>query len=214
MGHSVFQNVMLPRLCRGGIPAYDSNRVTKPSVDLDGPSSTLIEPAAGLISPVLRDLARQLKADAGGGIGHAGYAQTKPLEPALEQVLNDLAWSEHLVLTTPMCWGGLLAKLTGLIDRAFLQGRAFNPRKITLFGTPAPLWAGRSARVVFTSDTPGWFLRLVYRNALIWQLGGQVLGFVGFKSIRFTQLGPASRPRAGEVGRWIEKVRQLGAAVA
>lgn len=146
--------------------------------------------------------------------GHAGYEQAKPLEPALEQVLNDLAWSEHLVLTTPMWWGGLPAKLKGLIDRAFLPGRAFDPHNTTRFGMPAPLWVGRSARVVFTSDTPGWFLRLVYRNALNRQLGGQILGFVGFKPIRFTQLGPASHPKAGEVARWIEKVRELGAAVA
>ena len=43
--------------------------------------------------------------------GNGGYQNTKPLEPALDQVLEDLAWSEHVVLATPMWWGGIPAKL-------------------------------------------------------------------------------------------------------
>ncbi len=146
--------------------------------------------------------------------GQGNFLQTKPLEPALEGVLKDVAWSEHFVLTTPMWWGGLPAKLKGLIDRAFLPGHAFDPRQTNKLGMPAPLWGGRSARVVFTSDTPGWFLRLFYKNALIWQLRGQILAFVGFKPTRFTHLGPASHPKAGHVERWLEQVRRLGASAA
>ena len=46
--------------------------------------------------------------------GFGGYDNQKPLEPDLEQVLADIEWSEHVVLTTPMWWGGLPAKLKGL----------------------------------------------------------------------------------------------------
>jgi NAD(P)H dehydrogenase (quinone) len=32
---------------------------------------------------------------------YGGYENHKPLEPVLERVLEDIQWSEHLVLTTP-----------------------------------------------------------------------------------------------------------------
>ena len=98
--------------------------------------------------------------------GFGGYDKQKPLEPELEQVLQDIEWSEHFVVTTPMWWGGLPAKLKGLFDRAFLPGRTFNTRKTDWMGMPTPMLSGRTGRVIITSDTPGWFLRWVYHNAM------------------------------------------------
>lgn len=132
--------------------------------------------------------------------GQAGYSETKPLEPALDKMLEDLKWSEHLVLTTPMWWGGLPAKLKGMIDRAFLPGRVFNPR-VLQGGLPSPLLEGRSARVIITSDTPGWFMCFVYKNALFWQLRRQILGFVGIKPTRMTHFSGASRAKPSLVDR-------------
>ncbi|SLN66134.1 hypothetical protein TRL7639_03750 [Falsiruegeria litorea R37] len=144
--------------------------------------------------------------------GQGNYHDFKPLEPVLEQVLQDIEWSDHLVLTTPMWWGGLPAKLKGLIDRMFIPGRTFDTRKTTLAGLPAPMLTGRTARVILTSDTPGWFMRLVYRQALIRQMRGQILGFVGFKPTRFTYFSGASAPKPGRVDRWISQVSKIGAA--
>jgi NAD(P)H dehydrogenase (quinone) len=145
--------------------------------------------------------------------GRTGYSETKPLEPALEKVLEDLKWSEHLVLTSPMWWGGLPAKLKGMIDRAFLPGRVFDTR-VMKGGMPSPMLKGRSARVILTSDTPGWFMRFVYKNALFFQLRKQILGFVGFKPARITHFSGASHAKQGVVDRWIERVRTIGATGA
>lgn len=142
--------------------------------------------------------------------GRAGFANPKPLEPVLEQFLEDLAWSEHFMLSTPMWWGGLPAKLKGLFDRALLPGRTFDTRNTVLFGLPRPMLTGRTARVVVTSDTPGLFFRLAYKNALLWQLRRQILEFIGFKPTRLTHLAPASEPKAGEVQRWVAQVSELG----
>lgn len=142
------------------------------------------------------------------------YAEKKPLEPVLDQLMRDLAWSDHFVMTTPMWWGGVPAKLKALFDRALLPGRAYDPRRPSRLGLPAPLLTGRSARVVFTSDTPSWFMRMAYKNALIWQLRRQVLEFVGLKPARFTHLGPASKALPSQVSRWLEQMRLLGAAAA
>ena len=120
--------------------------------------------------------------------GFAGYDNPKRLEPDLEAFLADLEWCQHLVVTMPLWWGGMPAKLKGLVDRAFLPGRTFSTRKTNLFGVPTPLMTGRSARVILTTDTPAFFLRLMYGNAIKRALRGQVL-YSGFDlfAIQFVQ---------------------------
>jgi len=146
--------------------------------------------------------------------GWVNFEQPKPLEPALEQFLQDLSWSEHFMMSTPMWWGGLPAKLKGLFDRTLLPGRAFDTRNKNLIGLPSPMLSGRSARVVITSDTPSWFMRLAYKNAMIWQLRGQILGFVGLKPTRLTHLGPASEAKPEQVQRWVKQIKAMGAQAA
>ncbi len=145
--------------------------------------------------------------------GRAGYADPKPLETDLEAVMDAIRWADHVVIAAPMWWGGLPAKLKGLIDRAFLPGTAFDPR-VPAGRLPKPMLAGRSARVILTSDTPGWFLRLVYRNAIVHRTRGQILHFVGLKPARFTHFSGAGHPKAGQVARWTAEVRKLGARAA
>lgn len=145
--------------------------------------------------------------------GFAGFKQIKPLEPSLTAVLDDIEWSNHIVLTTPMWWGGLPAKLKGLIDRSLLPGRAFDTRN-TNNGMPLPMLGGRSARVIVTSDTPGWFMRLVYGNAIFGQLRGQIFGLVGIKPTRFTHFSGASDSTPRTTSKWLDQVRKMGAAAA
>ena len=143
--------------------------------------------------------------------GASKYAEHKPLEPDLEQVMQSIEWADHVVLTTPMWWGGLPAKLKGLIDRSFLPGRTFDTKGS---GLPKPMLKGRSARVILTSDTPGWYFRLVYRSALHWQLRRQIFGFVGLTPTRITHFAQSSHPKDGQVTAWLASVAQLGTRVA
>lgn len=145
--------------------------------------------------------------------GEGGYKTLKPLEPALDGVLRDIAWSEHVVLATPMWWGGLPAKLKGLFDRALLPGRAFDTRS-RRFGLPRPMFAGRTGRVLLTSDTQSWLLRLVYHNAILTQLRCQIFGFVGIKPTRVSQFAEASHPSRSTISRWQDQVRKLGLKAA
>lgn len=138
-----------------------------------------------------------------------GYKYSKPLEPDLETVLQNIEWSEHMVLATPMWWGGLPAKLKGLIDRSFLPGRTFDTRG----KMPKPLLGGRTARVFLTSDSPAWYFRLILKNALIWQLRRQVLGFIGLKT-RVTAFAQASHPKDGQVDGWVKTVNTFAKQAA
>ncbi|WGH79798.1 NAD(P)H-dependent oxidoreductase [Jannaschia ovalis] len=148
--------------------------------------------------------------DFGGG----GYGNAKPLEPELEALLGDIEWAEHVVLAAPVWWGGLPARLKGLIDRAFLPGRTFDTRNTTAMGLPAPLLTGRTGRVFLTSDTPNWIYRLFYGSALMRQLTGQVLGFVGIRPARITHFAGATDAAPERITRWLRDVRRLGQAAA
>jgi putative NADPH-quinone reductase len=144
--------------------------------------------------------------------GVAGYDEAKPLEPVLEEALGNLEWCSHFVLAFPLWWGGPPAKLKGWIDRVLVPGRAFTTQETTAMGLPAPLLTGRTARVVITSDTPRSFLRLAYGDAILRQLRGQVLGFVGFRPVRITFFAPASDPKPGAVDALLARMDRLGRA--
>ena len=146
--------------------------------------------------------------------GFGGYRKTKPLEPILKEFLKDLEWADHIVITTPIWWGGLPAKLKGLIDRTFLPGRTFDTRNKTAIGFPMPMLEGRTARLIVTSDTPGWLMSFCYGNALFRQVRHQILGFVGIKPTRFSHFKMASHPKPSQVDGWIKSVNNLGRQAA
>ena len=80
--------------------------------------------------------------------------------------MSDLEWAEHVVVTSPLWWGAMPAKLKGAFDRALLPGRAFDTRNTTTIGFPAPMLKGKTARVLLTADTPAFLLWLMYGNAI------------------------------------------------
>lgn len=146
--------------------------------------------------------------------GQSGYQNPKPLEPALEAFVADLEWAGHVVLATPLWWGGIPAKLKGLFDRALLPGRAFDTRNTNLMGLPKPMLTGKTARVLLTSDTPPLFLRLFYGNAIKKFVSRQILGFVGIKPTRFSSFAPASEATEATVKTWSRQVAGLGEKAA
>lgn len=146
--------------------------------------------------------------------GFNGYDYHKPLEPDLETLLDHIDWAQHVVITSPMWWGGLPAKLKGMFDRSFLPGRSFDTRNPLASGMPRPMLKGRSARLIITSDTPRWFLSLAYRSAMIWQLRGQILKFVGIAPTRVSYFAGVSKAKAGHTNKWLETVRGLGSSGA
>lgn len=144
---------------------------------------------------------------------HGGYKTVQPLEPDLERITVAIAACDHLVVGFPMWWGGEPAQFKGLLDRVLLPGFAFRYHK------DDPFWdrllAGRSADVIMTMDTPGFYLRFAYGNPVVRRWRGQILGFCRFKPLRFTKLGPV---RQGGVEKnlaaWCRKVGRLAASAS
>jgi putative NADPH-quinone reductase len=81
-----------------------------------------------------------------------GYDQQLPLEQDLRLFQQQIAWSQHLVIISPVWWGSIPGKFKGLIDRTFLSGFAFKYEKGKTI--PKKLLKGRTSEMIFTLDTP------------------------------------------------------------
>ncbi len=137
-----------------------------------------------------------------------GYKRRTDWEPDVHTVAEALDACDHLVVAFPMWWGAEPAELKGLIDRVLLPGFAFAYRN------NSNLWdallEGRSADVIVTMDTPPLFLRFAYGNAIVRRWKAQVLGFVGFKPVRFLALGTVKNGGADKsIGAWTAKIEKL-----
>ncbi|TAG11081.1 MAG: flavodoxin family protein [Rhodobacterales bacterium] len=146
-------------------------------------------------------------------LGQSGFRNAPKPEPDLARFQDDLTWAQHVVLVAPMWWGGLPARAKGLFDRSFLPGYAFDPRQRHL-GLPKPLLAGRSARLILTSDTPGWAFWLMYHRALRHQVQRQILGYVGIRPMGFTHFSPVEHSTDAQRKAWLATVRSLGTRAA
>ncbi len=141
--------------------------------------------------------------------GQSGFRNAPALEPDLERFSEDLSWAEHLVLVSPLWWGGLPAKAKGLFDRTLLPGYAFDPRQRRA-GLPKPLLSGRTARFILTSDTPRWAFWLMYRSALRHQVQRQILSYIGIHPMKLTHFGAVEHSTAAIRADWLQTTAALG----
>jgi putative NADPH-quinone reductase len=141
-----------------------------------------------------------------------GYHARKTLEPCLEEWRENILWANHLCWAYPQWWGGMPAKMKGVIDRAFLPGFAMQ------YHAKGSMWdrllAGRSADVLMTSDAPPLFDSIAYGRAAKNQVVKTVLWFSGIKPARTLQVGPVKSAKPEKIAAWIRQAEQRGAAAA
>lgn len=137
-----------------------------------------------------------------------GFHRRQELEPDLKAAQEAILWCQHLVVVHPVWWGSLPARFKGFLDRAFLPGFAFRQHDTD------PWWdkllAGRSARVLYTTDQPDLFYRLVNGAPTRKMLGRTVLGFCGFKPVRFSAFAPVRGSSPLRRDAWLAEARELG----
>lgn len=141
-------------------------------------------------------------------LGTSSFRDTKPWEPDLEAFFADLEWCDHLVLTHPLWWGGMPAKLKGLIDRVFLPGKTFKYVKGKAF--PEKLMQGRTSEVLVTSDTPGWYFRFIYGSGIRKQTKHQILDFCGLKMTGYHWFSPIRGSADDARAKMLERAASLG----
>lgn len=140
-----------------------------------------------------------------------GYRKRTELEPDLKNAIELIRWADHLVWFFPMWWYGYPAVMKGFIDRCFLPGITFQ----YIPGKPLPgkLLTGRSAHIIVTADTPGWYNYWFMRSPAINQFKKGTLEFCGIRPVKVTYIAPIRNATAAFRARWLEQVWKMGAAL-
>ncbi len=138
-----------------------------------------------------------------------GYDSPIEMEPCLVEFQEKLLQADQLVIALPVWWGGLPAKLKGLIDRTFSPGFAFryesnNPEVI-------PLLKGKRAKIFITMDMPEPWKR-EQAQPIIDQLDKYTLQFCGFEPADIHLFGSVIMSDTAELNRWIQTIESLASA--
>ena len=137
-----------------------------------------------------------------------GYHSRKTLEPCLETWRENLLWCTHTCWAYPVWWGGMPAKMKGVIDRAFLPGFAMR------YHDSGPWWdkllTGRSADLLLTSDGPAWFDQIAYGRPAKNQAVRAVMKFSGIKPVRTLQVGTVKTAKDTKIQAWLKKAHAHG----
>lgn len=137
-----------------------------------------------------------------------GYKTIKPLEESLLEFQKHLKWCDHFVLGHPLWWGSIPAKTKGLFDRALLPGFGFSYKEGA--SVQDKLLKGKTCQVLVTSDTPDWYLKLIYNRAGFQVLKKQILQFVGFAPVKFTHYSPIKGSSDKQRQSWLQGAKNLG----
>lgn len=98
-------------------------------------------------------------------------------DPQVTQFQELIKQADHLIFIYPIWWYGMPAILKGFIDKVFLSGFAYTNKG----GFPKGLLSDKSAWVLYTIDSPPWFVRL-FRRSIEWKvMNNAVLKYCGIK---------------------------------
>lgn len=137
-----------------------------------------------------------------------GYDQVQPLEACLSDFQSAITWADHIVLISPIWWGGLPGKLKGLIDRTFLPGFAFKFEGDQ--PEPIQLLKEKTARVVLTMDAPDSFAQ-EQAQPILQQLDRFTFQFCGISEAEVNLFGSVIMSDELQRDRWLKTVQDLGA---
>lgn len=110
--------------------------------------------------------------------------------------------ADQLIFIYPIWWYGLPAILKGFIDRVFVSGFAY-----TSGGkTPKGLLGDKSAWVIYTIDSPAWFVRLFRKNIEWKTMKDAILNYCGIKRVEKTMLAGVKNSDLNRRRKWLELI--------
>ncbi len=137
-----------------------------------------------------------------------GYESLPPLEPDLQRLQQQIQAADHLVWVYPVWWGSVPARLKGLLDRVLTPGFAF--RYVATQTWPERLLKGRSARLLVSLDTPGWYFRWLQGAPAHRMMKDAVLAFCGVAPVRISEFTPVIKSTPAQRERWLARAAELG----
>lgn len=136
------------------------------------------------------------------------YETLPPLEPDLQRLQQQIRAADHLVWVYPVWWGSVPARLKGLLDRVLVPGFAF--RYTAAQTWPERLLKGRSARLLVSLDTPGWYFRWLQGAPAHRMMKDAVLEFCGVAPVRISEFAPVIKSTPAQRERWLARAAELG----
>lgn len=130
------------------------------------------------------------------------------LEKDLQEAQKKIKAADHLVVVHPVWWGSVPALLKGFFDRTLLPGFAFKYRKDNPFWDK--LLGGKTASILYTSDTPNWVYRYIYGRPSVKMLRDRVLGFCGIKTRLVYGIGPMRNAKPAYLEAKLNEIKMLG----
>ncbi|MHB1405026.1 MAG: NAD(P)H-dependent oxidoreductase [Desulfitobacteriaceae bacterium] len=110
--------------------------------------------------------------------------------------------ADHLIFIYPIWWYGTPAILKGFLDRVFVSGFAYtNKGKL-----PKGLLGDKSAWVVYTIDSPSWFVRLFRRNVEWKVMSDAILKYCGIKRIKRMMFAGVKNSSPERRQKWLDYV--------
>lgn len=134
-------------------------------------------------------------------------------EPDLVLARSKIEAARHVVWFFPTWWAGPPGVVKGFVDRTFLPGWAFRYRSAGN-ALPDALLAGRSARIVTTMDSPGFWYRLWHFSSIHGSFERAFLRYVGFSPVKTTVFYAVRTSSQKLRERWLDKTEGLGFADA
>jgi len=130
--------------------------------------------------------------------------------PGLAAAQADILWAQHLVVFFPLWLGDMPALLKGFFEQVMRPGFAID--RSDSHAMFKKRLAGRSARVVVTMGMPAALYRWVFRAHSVRSLERNILGFVGFAPVHETLIGGVGNLEEKASGKWLARMKKIGAA--
>ncbi|USG63335.1 NAD(P)H-dependent oxidoreductase [Brevibacillus ruminantium] len=110
--------------------------------------------------------------------------------------------ADHMIFLYPLWWYGPPAILKGFFDRVFVSGIAY-----TYEGAlPKGLLKAKSAWVMYTCDSPGWFVQIIRRNAEWIVMRDGILKFCGIQKVKRFRFAGVKSSSEAKRKRWLDEI--------
>ena len=117
----------------------------------------------------------------------------------MEGYRNLVKEADHIIFIYPIWWYGMPAILKGFIDRVFVSDFAY-----TYEGSlPKGLLKNKSAWVIYTLDSPSWYVRFFRFNAEWIIMKHAILKFCGFGKIKRFMFAGLKNSKREQRYKWL-----------
>lgn len=129
--------------------------------------------------------------------------------PEMEPYRKLVSEADHLIFIYPIWWYGLPAILKGFIDRVFVSGFAYTYKG----ALPKGLLKNKSAWVIYTIDSPRWYVSLFRLNAEWIVMKRAVLQFCGIKKVKRIMFAGVKTSSVERRTKWLNRVFRLASTL-